>query len=126
LITACWTAAQEGAIEACATPDGTASNMLPEAQAAEAEIEAYGATGRIVPLRLSAPGVLRYEAANEACAREGTRLPTLAEAQYLAIPIGFGELARTNEERLRFAAWHSDKAQCDGMLPAFGNPPTGT
>lgn len=126
LITSCWTAAHEGAIEACATSDGSAPSALPEALAAEAEVEAYAAAGRIVPMRFSVAGVLRYEAGNDACARAGTRLPTLAEAQYLAIPIGFGELQRTNEERLRFAAWHSDKSQCDGTFPAFGNPPTGT
>ena len=69
--------------------------------------------------------MLGYADATDTCAREAKRLPTFAEAQRLAIPIGYAELQRTTEERLRFAAWHSDRSKCGSDYPVFSNVPNG-
>ena len=80
-----------------------------------------------MPLRISAKGLLGYIGARDACNATAMRLPTYAEAQRLAIPIGYASLARTNEDRLRVAAWHSEMAKCGGSdVPALSNPPGGT
>jgi hypothetical protein len=118
-IASCWAATLEGAIDTCATPDIVGS--LPEVRAADAAIADYVASGRIVPLRVTTKGVLRHADAEAACIADGKRLPSFAEAERLAVAIGFAELPRTDEAALRFAAWHSDRSRCSGQVPAFSN-----
>jgi hypothetical protein len=127
LIASCWGSAVEGAPEVCATPDGQSVATLPEVTAAETAIASYVATGRIVPLRFASKGVLGYLGAKDACAASAMRLPTMVEAQRLAMPIGYGAFPRTNEDRLRYAAWHATTSMCGGgTVPAFSNPPNGS
>lgn len=124
-ISRCWSSALEGAIETCATPD--AVDTLPQTQAAEAALANYAAAGRILPLRFSVEGVLRFADAETACASKARRLPTLQEAQRLAVAIGFADLPRTTETRLQFAAWHADHELCGGgEVATFSNVPGGT
>jgi hypothetical protein len=125
-ISRCWSKALEGAFEACATPSGESANTLPEAMAAAAEIDDYIQTGRIVPLRFAAKGVLRSGEAAQACSSATKRLPTYDEAQRLAIPIGYADLPRTTEDRLKFSAWHSDRTMCaSSEFPVASNIPNG-
>jgi hypothetical protein len=123
-IATCWAAAQEGALDTCATPDLVGSS--PEARAADAAIADYLASGRIVPLRFTSKGVHRFADADAACAADNKRLPSFAEAERLAPAIGFAELARSDEARLRFAAWHADRSKCGSEFPTFSNVPTGS
>ena len=115
----CFAYAVDGAPDACAAADTST-------QAADDTIANYSATRRIVPLHVVPRGVLGYIGARDACNAVALRLPTFAEAQRLAIPIGYASLARTSEERLRFAAWHGDTSKCsNGDAPAVANPPGG-
>lgn len=117
----CWNAAVEGALDACAVP------LPPAVATVDAALADYVATGRIVPVRFAAKGVLGYGGAKDACVGSGMRLPTLVEAQRLAMPVGYLRLPRTGEDRLRYAVWHANTSKCgNGELPAFSNPPTGT
>jgi hypothetical protein len=123
-IARCWASALEGGIDTCATPDSV--EALPQTVAADAALAEYTGSGRIVPLRFSVEGVLRFEDAEAACASKARRLPTFDEAQRLALAIGFGDLPRTTETRLKFAAWHSDRAKCGGgQFGTFSNVPGG-
>jgi len=116
----CFANVVEGAPDACSTADKTTD-------ATDEAIAKYVATARIVPLRVAAKGVLGYQGARDACNAVAMRLPTFAEAQRLAIPIGYASLARTTEDRLKFAAWHSETGKCsNGDAPALSSPPGGT
>jgi hypothetical protein len=124
-ISRCWSSALEGAIDTCATPD--AVDTLPQTRAIESALADYAATGRIVPLRFSIEGVLRFADAEAACASKARRLPTFEEAERLGVAIGFADLPRTTETRLQFAAWHANRELCTGgQFGAFSNIPGST
>lgn len=125
LISDCWSSALEGAIESCAVPGDQSLSTVPAVQAAESAIADYVATGRVVPLRYASLGVMRYRDAYDACALVAKRLPTFAEAQRLAIPIGFANLQRSTDTAMRFIAWHNDASMCGNNLPGFSNSPGG-
>jgi len=113
-IASCFAFVSEGAPDACADADATT---------ADADAVLASAV-HIAPLRLSPRGVLGFRAAGDACAAAGLRLPTLAEARQLAIPIGYASLQRSTDPALRFAAWHGDGTPC--TTAALSNPPGGT
>lgn len=58
----CWNAAVEGALDACAVP------LPPAVATVDAALVDYAATGRIVPVRFAAKGVLGYGGAKDAWA----------------------------------------------------------
>ncbi len=124
-IARCWASALEGGIDTCAKPDTVDS--LPQTRAAEAALADYAASGRVVPLRFSSVGVMRFADAEATCASKALRLPTFDEAGRLAIAIGFADLPRTTETRLHFAAWHTNRGMCGGTdFATFSNVPGGS